>query len=86
MNEHQCCNGQEMLTRPEVEQAKKNVQVQRESKLSSCAFCAAGPRFGDQGMLLHTSRGPNPAASSRDLEAVLGYHGDAGFCDYYERA
>ncbi|CAK8689974.1 unnamed protein product [Clavelina lepadiformis] len=32
------------------------------------------------------SQTPNPAASSRDPEAVLGYHGDAGFCDYYEGA
>ncbi|CAK8672893.1 unnamed protein product [Clavelina lepadiformis] len=32
------------------------------------------------------SQTPNPAARSRDPEAVLGYHGDAGFCDYYEGA
>ncbi|CAK8693439.1 unnamed protein product [Clavelina lepadiformis] len=60
--------------------------ITRESKRSSCERCPAGARFGGHGSGHAPSQTPNPAASSRDPEAVLGYHGDAGFCDYYEGA
>ncbi|CAK8680643.1 unnamed protein product [Clavelina lepadiformis] len=46
----------------------------------------AGARFGATASGHAPSQTPNPAARSRDPEAVLGYHGDAGFCDYYEGA
>ncbi|CAK8680631.1 unnamed protein product, partial [Clavelina lepadiformis] len=57
------------------------------SKRSSCAQCPAGARFGGHGKRPRTfpnSKSGREVARSRGRSG--GYHGDAGFCDYYEGA